>query len=97
MKNFQIWIEGYAATGEHSTASYVGESEGETFLDACKNFRYPKDIVREWDGAVLIKAGSELPMDKNADGSLRLNRLGNPTSWACGYYDNEADARKYFG
>lgn len=96
MKNFQIWIEGYAATGEHSTASYVGESEGETFLDACINFRYPEDIIREWDGAVLIKKGSPLSMDKNSEGELRLHN-GNPCSWACTYYDNEFDARKNFG
>jgi hypothetical protein len=31
---FQLWSEGFAATGESATASYEGEFEGETFMDA---------------------------------------------------------------
>lgn len=38
MKTWSIWMEGYAATGNSAGASFVGESEGETFLEACINY-----------------------------------------------------------
>lgn len=38
MKLWSVWIEGFYATGEHGTASYHGEWEGETFADACAAF-----------------------------------------------------------
>lgn len=38
MKKFEIWTEGYAATGEHQPASKMGEAEGETFRDAVLKF-----------------------------------------------------------
>lgn len=34
MKKFQLWMEGFSATGENGTASFEGEYEGETFMDA---------------------------------------------------------------
>lgn len=39
MKKFKIWMEGYAATGESGSAHYIGSAEGETFEEACKNYR----------------------------------------------------------
>ncbi len=111
MKTFQIWSEGYAATGEHTTAHYRGEAEGETFDDACKNFRQPKDIIREWDGEVIVKKGAPLNLDTNSDGTYRRgsyrgdkvegkekdNKIGNYSIWACQLFDNETDARKFMG
>ena len=35
MKKFEIWTEGYAATGQSSTAKFHGTSEGKTFEEAC--------------------------------------------------------------
>jgi hypothetical protein len=47
LNKYQIWIEGYAATGEHGTAQYHGEYEGETFGEACRNMmrdkKWPQD------------------------------------------------------
>ena len=37
METFDIWMEGYAITGNHSNASFVGRFKGIDFLDACKN------------------------------------------------------------
>jgi hypothetical protein len=39
MKKFQVWTEGYAATGQSSDAQYHGEFEGETFREAVAAFR----------------------------------------------------------
>ncbi|KKN04082.1 hypothetical protein LCGC14_1100940 [marine sediment metagenome] len=38
MRRYEIWSEGYAATGEHGTAVFLGSAEGKTFGDACVNF-----------------------------------------------------------
>lgn len=38
MKQFSLWMEGYAATGNSSSASYLGTYEGENFLDAYHNY-----------------------------------------------------------
>ena len=35
---FDIYEEGYAATGESRGAIYLGKGEGKTFLDACKDY-----------------------------------------------------------
>lgn len=53
MKEFEIWSEGYAATGESNGAYFHGKAAGETFEEACKNFRYPD--------------GRPLSLDKNRD------------------------------
>jgi len=39
MKKFQIWTEGYSATGQSSKAHYHSEVEAETFCDAVKVYR----------------------------------------------------------
>lgn len=38
IKQYQIWTEGYAATGESSRAIYHGISKGETFKQAVENY-----------------------------------------------------------
>jgi hypothetical protein len=38
MKEYEIWMEGYQATGQQAGASFVGVSEGRNFKDACKKF-----------------------------------------------------------
>lgn len=35
-KMWQVWTEGYAATGEYGTATYHGECFAESFDEACK-------------------------------------------------------------
>lgn len=36
-------------------------------------------------------------LDRNEDGTLRMYKDGVPQVWACRCFDNEEDARKYFG
>jgi hypothetical protein len=50
MKEHEIWIEGYAATGESGTACLVGKYMAESFDDAVKLYMkdHPK-INIEWD------------------------------------------------
>lgn len=111
MKEFEIWSEGYAATGEHSPAYFHGKAKGETFDEACINFRQEADVIREWDGKVIVKKGTPLGLDTNPDGTYRRgsyrgdkiegkekkNKVGNYSIWSCQLFDNEIDARKSFG
>lgn len=96
MALFQIWMESYAATGESSGAMLIGEAEGETFDEACLNYRDEK--------------GEPMKLDRNGDeyrrGSYRgqaepgVNRAtlkGNYSIWACQLFPTEQEARKAFG
>lgn len=86
MKEYEIWIEGYVATGESSRASFIGKAMGETFEEACRNFREPEDQFI-W-GIQVKKKGGALKLDSH---------YPYPSSWACRLYDNETDARRSFG
>lgn len=37
-KEFEIWSEGYNATGESGGPSFIGKSWGVSFSDACDNY-----------------------------------------------------------
>lgn len=45
MKQWEIWMEGYMATEEHSQAQFLGEYPGETFDDAVK--AYADEEIRD--------------------------------------------------
>ena len=94
MKLFEIWIEGYAATGESGVAHKIGEWEAKTFEEACRNFVYPDDIETSDPNYKIPAKGTKLKLDLKPDGSLQYAR---PSIWACRLYDNEADVRKSFG
>lgn len=98
MKEWEIWCEGYAATGEYSSAYFYGTAMGETFDEACENFVYAK--------------GDHLNLDKNSDGTFRRGSyrgyiepgvgraekmIGNYSIWACQLFPTEAEARRSFG
>ena len=38
MKNYEVWTEGYTATGENSKATFHGIFLGSTFKDAVYNY-----------------------------------------------------------
>lgn len=85
---FEIWMEGYEATGESGPAQLIGRYHGITFEEACKNFTEPANIIRQSDYKIIAKKGEKLKLDENRD---------YPAIWACRLYDNEIDARKSFG
>lgn len=92
MKKWDIWTEGYRATGEDCSAAYQGSVEAETFVDACRlkfghldyfEVREPIEITSESARLGLARMGL------NQDTSCHL--------WICRLFDNEADARKRNG
>jgi hypothetical protein len=87
MKEFEIWCEGYAATGERGAANKVGTGIGKTFDEAVKDYmsKHPNHGIEE--------NGRNRYMSEE----WYNNRKSNWNIWACNLYDNEADARKSFG
>lgn len=49
-RHYEVWMEGYQATGESATASFLGETEASSFKKACKNVisEYP-DLIEYYD------------------------------------------------
>ena len=86
MKTFEIWMEGYRATGESSGASKIGEAQGADFDDAVRNYMEacPNSGIEEYppDTGTFLHPS---------------NRRSNWNIWACALFDNEAEARKSFG
>ena len=87
VREFEIWMEGYAATGEHGTAQMIGKGFGSTFDEAVKDYmsKNPKHGIEE--------NGRNRYISEDA----YKNRRSNWNIWACSLFDNEADARKSFG
>ena len=83
-------------------AHFYGKSLGNTFEEAIENFKYPNDIT-DWEGKVVIKKDSPLSFEKQErwveDKTAPLGRSLKTiyVSWACRFFDNEADARRSFG
>jgi hypothetical protein len=46
-KVFEIWSEGFRATGDIGTAHKHGEQEGEDFADACRK-QFADDPPNDW-------------------------------------------------
>lgn len=88
MKEFEIWTEGFSATGNQEKASFIGKAFGIDFNDACKNFKHENDIINEYTEEIIIHKGDKLKLDEH---------YSEPRIWGCRLFDNEADARKSFG
>jgi hypothetical protein len=89
-KYYEVWIEGYAATGEHAPAyrlTHQGDPDtvwkGISFQQACVN------ALNELNWDML----STMPQ---ALGHSHYNPKTN-SYWACRFFDNEEDARRSFG
>jgi hypothetical protein len=39
MMKYNIWAEGWETTGMSGPPQHLGDAEGETFLEACRNLR----------------------------------------------------------
>lgn len=88
-KTYQIWSEGYSATGESSGAIFLGKFEGNNFDEAVEN--YNKQVTE--DGMMARQNDRKrYRSDKDYE-----NRKSNWNIWACNLFDNELDARKSFG
>lgn len=83
----EIWMEGFAATGQHGSAHKIGEGEGRNFDEAVKDYmaKTPNHGIK--------------PNDRRgyATEAAWLDRQSNWNIWGCNLFDNEKEARKSFG
>jgi chloramphenicol O-acetyltransferase len=88
-KRYEVWVEGYAATGESGKAHLAGTAEARNFADACH-----KVFCR-------LHLESMLADEKNPSRQYDAGRWDydptNLTYWGCALFDNERDARRSFG
>ena len=87
MKEFEIWVEGYAATGEYGTAQMIGKGFGETFDDAVRDY-----MSKNTNNGIEVN-----DRDRYINEESYQKRRSNWNIWACSLFDNETDARKSFG
>lgn len=76
-----LWMEGYAATGEHKTAELCGTYDTDSIEVA----------VKEWYASYK----SKYPNSSNT--LLKQQKDGTWAFWGMRFFDNESDARKVFG
>lgn len=98
MDQFEIWTEGYAATGEHGLATFHGVFSGKTFDDAVEMYLKReeesgfKDIMQHYkktEKFVECAVSPEHPLGR------KLTTVHYV--WACRLFDNEKDARYSWG
>lgn len=87
VKEYEIWMEGYAATGEYGPAQMIGKGIGTTFDEAVKDYMSKKP-----NHGIEENGRKRYTTDE-----AYYNRKSNWNIWACNLFDNEADARKAFG
>ena len=87
MKTFEIWMEGYSATGESGTAQKIGEGTGESFDDAVIDY-----MSKNSNNGIAKNGRGRYSSDERYE-----KRRSNWNIWACSLFDNEVDARKSFG
>jgi hypothetical protein len=89
MKKYEIWCNGYAASGDSGKAWLMGEWEGEDFVDAVKGFFNNSEVANK---KRELYPGKEYTWKDDWRGEK------DPLIWwGCGLHDNEAAARKQFG
>ena len=66
MNKFEIWIEGYAATGESGIAQKFGEAEGKDLADAVRNFFKGRDDAKYLNKSYTTYWGCRI-FDNEAD------------------------------
>jgi len=89
LKEYEIWMEGYSATGEHGTAQMVAKIKARNFREAC-HIHFFTDFLNR----------TEKEMRENPQLSNKDELYYDPKElmfWCMRLFDNEADARKAYG
>ena len=89
LKPYDIWMEGYAITGNSSGAQKINEAP---------ILAYSFDHAVQSYMAATPKHGiKRITPQRYADPTGYIDRPTNWEIWGCALYDNEAQARKSFG
>jgi len=79
---YQVWLEGYAATGESGTAMQLN---------------LPNEDCTLWEGGVSFRAACLNALETLKWEIDHYYDYARNTYWGCRFFDNEQDARKTFG
>ncbi|EEJ5117664.1 TPA: hypothetical protein N2G45_002882 [Salmonella enterica] len=60
MQRYQVWSEGYEATGNKAGAKLLGEAEAENFQQACEKIFQDSNRVQHFDRQRLTYWGCRL-------------------------------------
>lgn len=90
LKNYEVWVSGYAATGESATASLLGKALARNFAQAC-------DIVMCNNHLEWIKKVNDPEYKQYNPPSTWCYDPQRLTDWGRGLYWSEELARKFFG
>jgi len=73
-RQYDLWMGGYAATGEHSPAHFMGHATGIDFADAIKdwNNRNPKNQIEKRDNGRYYGGWVQEIFDNQADARKRF-------------------------
>ena len=85
LKTFDLWLEGYGATGQSGPARLVCQVQGESFNSAVRYY------VR------TLSADDPSKSYWQYDLHGRGHHVGGWAFWGCRAFDNETDARQSFG
>ena len=90
LKEYEVWMEGYAITGNRSDATLLGKVFARNFAQAC-------DIIMCTKHLAAIKEDN-LPENKEFCPPRKWDYDPHKlTVWACGLFWDEKHARKTFG
>lgn len=89
MKQWEIWMEGYRATGEDVKATLCGVFTGETFDDAVEEFLNRSPQLRS------LHETKERYLPRAYNGIMQ--KVKAHQIWMCGLYDNKVDAQNANG
>ena len=89
LKEYEVWMEGYRATGEYGTASLWGKSIARSFEEACHKIACENYLKR-------TKEDETNPYKNFGIGRWDYDPH-KLTYWACKLYETELEARKSFG
>lgn len=90
LKEYEVWLEGYAATGEHGSAQLLGKAFARNFGQACHIVECHAHL--EW-----IEKVNKPDYGEYEDGARWDYDPQRFTIWGCGLYWSEELARKSFG
>lgn len=82
---FEVWQEGWSATGQSAPARLIGVFEATTFQDACDQAAKQEGWSKQW------------PCPENGWLPGGCYNAKHRISWGCRLFDNEADAREFLG
>lgn len=90
LKEFEVWMEGYAATGEHGTAQLIGKTMARSFTEACHILACTQYLehIKKVHGPNYNEYDNPERWDYDTD---------RKSYWGCRFFETEAEARKSFG